>query len=386
LSGPHAAMEGIAVPITTRTSVIRRPPGRYETVTVELDDPRQNEVTVKLAAAGLCHSDDHQATGDIPVDIYPYAGGHEGAGVITAVGPDTPGYAVGDHVVFSFLPACGRCEFCARGLSNLCDLGASLLTGARAEDPTSFRMHLGGQPVGQQCGISTFSEYTTASTASVVKIDRSLPLKQAALLSCGVPTGWGSAVNSARVRPGDTVIVMGIGGIGANALQGAVHAGASSVVAVDPVTWKSDAAKLFGATHFFTGIDEAADYARSITNGQGADATIITVGVVHGDHVAQALASIRKAGTVVLTGLGNVAIPGAPIMLGDLTLMQKRLQGSLFGEANPRRDIPNLARMYQSGQLKLDELITREYDLDHVAEAYDDMRAGKNIRGVIVFD
>lgn len=370
----------------TRTSVIRQAPGRYETVTVDLDDPRHNEVTVKLAAAGLCHSDDHAATGDIPVGVYPFAGGHEGSGVITAVGPDTPGYAVGDHVVFSFLPACGRCEFCARGMSNLCDLGATLLTGARAEDPTSYRMQLDGAPVGQQCGISTFSDYTTASTASVVKVDPALPLKQAALLSCGVPTGWGSAVNSARVQPGDTVIVMGIGGIGANALQGAVHAGATTVIAVDPVPYKLEQAKTFGATHAYATIDEAADYARSVTNGQGADATIVTIGVVDGDHVAQALASVRKAGTVVLTGLGDVTAAGAPILLGDLTLMQKRLQGSLFGEANPRRDIPNLARMYLAGQLKLDELITTEYTLDQVAEAYDDMHAGTNIRGVITFD
>jgi NDMA-dependent alcohol dehydrogenase len=374
------------MPLTTRTAVIRKSPGTYETVEVELDDPRRGEVTVKLVAAGLCHSDDHNATGDVPVGVYPYAGGHEGSGVITAVGPDTPEFEVGDHVVFSFLPACGKCEFCARGLSNLCDLGASLLTGARAEDPTSFRMHLDGEPVGQQCGISTFSEYTTASVASVVKIPKEMPLKPAALLSCGVPTGFGSAVNSANVRPGDTVIVMGVGGIGANALQGAAHAGASTVIAVDPVARKREWAAEFGATHAFETIEEGAEYARSITNGQGADATIVTVGVVKGEHVAQALASIRKAGTVVLTGLGDITTPGAPILLGDLTLMQKRLQGSLFGESNPRRDIPNLLRMYKAGQLKLDELITREYSLDQVAEAYEDMHAGKNIRGIIVFD
>jgi NDMA-dependent alcohol dehydrogenase len=374
------------VPITTRTSIIRKAPGTYETVEVELDDPRQGEVTVKLAASGLCHSDDHVATGDVPVGIYPFAGGHEGAGVVTAVGPNTPGYEVGDHVVFSFLPACGKCEFCAQGLSNLCDLGASLLTGARADDPTSYRMHLDGQPVGQQCGIATFSEHTTASIDSVVKISKEIPLKSAALVGCGVPTGWGSAVNSANIKPGATVIVMGIGGIGANALQGAVHAGATTVIAVDPVATKREWASTFGATHFFETIDEAADHARSITNGQGADAAIVTIGVVQGEHVAQALAAIRKAGTVVLTGLGDITATGAPIALGDLTLMQKRLQGSLFGESNPRRDIPNLLRMYQAGQLKLDELVTTEYTLDQVAEAYEDMHAGRNIRGVIVFD
>ncbi|MFD4197215.1 NDMA-dependent alcohol dehydrogenase [Amycolatopsis thermoflava] len=374
------------MPITTKVSLVRQAPGTYETATVELDDPRQGEVTVKLAASGLCHSDDHVATGDVPVAVYPYVGGHEGAGVVTAVGPNTPGYEVGDHVVFSFLPACGKCEFCAQGLSNLCDLGASLLTGARADDPTSFRMTENGNPVGQQCGISTFAEYTTASVDSVVKIGKDIPLKAAALVGCGVPTGWGSAVNSANIKPGAVVIVMGIGGIGANALQGAAHAGAKTIIAVDPVQFKRDKAKVFGATHAFATIEEAADFARSLTNGQGADATIVTIGVVRGDHVGQALASIRKAGTVVLTGLGNITEAGAPIALGDLTLMQKRLQGSLFGESNPRRDIPNLLRMYQAGQLKLEELITREYTLDEVAQAYEDMHAGRNIRGLVVFD
>ena len=372
--------------ITTKVSLVRKAPGTYETATVELDDPRQGEVTVKLAASGLCHSDDHVATGDVPVGVYPFAGGHEGAGVITAVGPDTPGFEVGDHVVFSFLPACGNCEYCAQGLSNLCDLGASLLTGARADDPASFRMHEDGRPVGQQCGISTFSEYTTASVHSAVKISRDIPLKAAALVGCGVPTGWGSAVNSAQIRPGATVIVMGIGGIGANALQGARHAGAAAIIAVDPVPFKREKAGEFGATHAFETIEEAADFARSRTNGQGADAAIVTIGVVKGEHVAQALASIRKAGTVVLTGLGDITAAGAPIALGDLTLMQKRLQGSLFGQSNPRRDIPNLLRMYQAGQLKLDELVTREYTLDQVAEAYEDMHAGRNIRGIVVFD
>ena len=374
------------MPISTRVSLVRQAPGSYETAVVELDDPRQGEVTVKLAASGVCHSDDHVATGDVPVGIYPFVGGHEGSGVITAVGANTPGYEAGDHVVFSFLPACGHCEFCARGLSNLCDLGASLLTGARASDPTSFRMTEDGHPVGQQCGISTFSEYTTASIDSVIKIDKDIPLKPAALVGCGVPTGWGSAVNSAQVRPGDVVIVMGIGGIGANALQGARHAGARIVIAVDPAPFKQKVAADFGATHVFPSLGEAADYARSLTNGQGADSAIITVGVTTGDHVGEALASIRKAGTVVVTGLGDITLAGAPIALGDLTLMQKRLQGSLFGQSNPRFDIPNLLRLYRTGDLKLDELITREYTLDQVAEAYEDMHAGKNIRGVVVFD
>jgi S-(hydroxymethyl)glutathione dehydrogenase/alcohol dehydrogenase len=365
---------------------MRKAPGRYETVELELDDPRQNEVTVKLAASGLCHSDDHIATGDIMVGHYPICGGHEGAGVVTAVGPNTPGFEVGDHVVFSFVPACGRCSACARGDFNLCDTGANTLVGSRADDPTSFRMTLDGEDVGQMAGISTFAEYTTAHVDSVVKIAKEIPLKPAALIGCGVPTGWGAAVNSAKVQPGDTVVVMGIGGIGINAVQGAKHAGATTIIAVDPVPFKREKAQEFGATHTFEGIEEATAYAQSITNGQGADSAIVTIGVVTGEHVAQAMAAIRKAGTVVVTGVGKMTDLDVPVSLFELTMMQKRIQGSLYGENSPHDIIPKLLRMYQAGQLKLDELITREYTIDQVAEAYDDMHAGLNIRGVVVFD
>ncbi|WP_007025783.1 NDMA-dependent alcohol dehydrogenase [Saccharomonospora iraqiensis] len=374
------------MPISTRGAVLRESPGRYEVVDLELDDPRQGEVTVQLAASGLCHSDDHAATGDLPVGIHPFCGGHEGAGVVTAVGPHTPGFAPGDHVVFSFLPACGTCEFCARGLQNLCHLGATLLTGARADDPTSYRLSLDGRPVGQQCGISTFAEYTTASVDSLVRIDKDVPLELACLLSCGVPTGWGAAVNTAGVRPGDTVIVMGIGGIGANAVQGAAHAGASTVLAVDPVEFKRDKARELGATHAYADLREAAEHARSVTNGQGADAVIVAVGVTGGEHLATALGAIRKAGTVVVTGLGSHRATDVPLRLNDLVLMQKSVKGSLFGEAAPGCDIPALVRLWRQGVLKLDELVTTRYPLDEVAKAYDDMHAGRNIRGVLVFD
>ncbi|MFV8230015.1 NDMA-dependent alcohol dehydrogenase [Mycolicibacterium peregrinum] len=370
----------------TAASVLFETPGSFKYVEVDLDEPRQNEVTVKLAASGLCHSDDHTATGDMPVETLPLCGGHEGAGVITEVGAGTIGYEVGDHVVLSFIPACGRCEFCAVGMSNLCQLGMYLLAGCRADDPGSFRMAIDGKPVGQQCGISTFAEFTTVSVDSVVKIDKSIPLDKACLVGCAVPTGFGSAVKSASVRPGDTVIVMGVGGIGNSAVQGAVHAGASEVIAVDPVELKRDLAGVVGATRAFGTIDEAAEFARSVTNGQGADSAIVTVGITTGEHVAQALAAIRKGGTVVVTGVGDITKVGAPIALGDLVLMQKRLQGSLYGQCNPRNDIPALLRLYEKGSLKLDELITSRYTLDNVAKGYDDLHAGVNVRGVVVFD
>ena len=369
----------------TRGAVIKEAPGTYEVVDLEVEDPRQGELQVTMTASGLCHSDDHVATGDIPVGVYPFCGGHEGSGVVSAVGPNTPGFAEGDHVVFSFLPACGRCRWCASGMSNLCDLGAGLLSGARWDDPTSFRLSHDGQPVGQMCGISTFAEVTTVAVDSAIKIPDDIPLEKACLVGCGVGTGWGSAVNSAEVSPGDTVIVMGIGGIGINAVQGAAHAGASHVIAVDPVAFKRRKAEELGATHAVETMEEATEIAQSFTNGQGADSAIITVGVTKGEHLGQAMASIRKAGTVVVTGLGNIADVGAPVSLADITLFQKRIQGSLFGASNPKTDILKMLQLYSEGRLKLDELVTTTYKLDEIAIGYEDMHAGTNLRGVIVY-
>jgi NDMA-dependent alcohol dehydrogenase len=368
----------------TRGAVIRKAPGVYEVVNLELDDPWQGEVQVALVASGLCHSDDHIATGDMPVPVYPFCGGHEGAGIVEKVGPNTPGWEVGDHVIFSFIPGCGRCRWCASGMQNLCDLGANLLSGARFQDQSSFRMHLeDGTNVGQMCGISTFAEHTTVNIDSAVKVDKDVPLDKVCLLGCGVGTGWGSAVNSAEVKTGDTVIVMGIGGIGINAVQGAAHAGATNVIAVDPIAFKREKALELGATHSFADIAEAADFARSVTNGQGADSAIVTVGVIHGEHIGQAFSAIRKAGTVVVTGLGDLMEVGLPVSLAELTLFQKRIQGSLFGGSSPSYDILRQVQMYQDGRLKLDELITKEYSLDDIAQGYEDMHAGKNIRGLI---
>jgi NDMA-dependent alcohol dehydrogenase len=379
--------EEVPVPVETRGAIIREAPGKFEVVDLVSDDPRPGEIQVKLAASGMCHSDDHLATGDIPVAHYPMAGGHEGAGVVTAVGTNTKGFKEGDHVVFSFLPACGRCRWCASGMSYLCDLGAGLLVGARFDDLESFRFTMSdGTPVGQMCGLGTFAGHTTVNAESAVKIPKDIPLDVACLTGCGVGTGWGSAVTAAKVEPGETVIVMGIGGIGINAVQGAAYAGASHVIAVDPVAFKREKAQEFGATETFESIEEAADFARSVTNGQGADKAIVTVGVTTGEHVAQAFSAIRKAGTVVVTGLGNIQDVGLPISLGELTLFAKEIKGAMFGDSNPHTDILKVLRLYQEGHIKLDELVTKRYTLDEVNQGYEDMHSGKNIRGVIIYD
>jgi NDMA-dependent alcohol dehydrogenase len=370
----------------TRASVLRHSPGKYETVELDLDEPRAGEVLVKMVASGLCHSDDHIATGDIPVPVFPFCGGHEGAGVVIEVGSAVAGIKEGDHVVFSFLPGCGRCRFCARGQQNLCDSGATVLVGSRIEDPKSFRMHLDGQPVAQMSGISTFAEYTLVDQTSCVKIPYDIPMDKACLTGCGVGTGWGSAVHKADIVPGDTVIVMGIGGIGINAVQGAAHAGAMNLIAVDPVFFKREKAAELGATHVCETMDEATDLARSFTNGQGADSAIITVGITTGEHIGQCFAAIRKGGTVVVAGMGPLSAVGVPIVPAELTLYQKKLQGALFGACSPSADILRQLDMYRGGMLKLDELITTTYTLDQVAQGFEDMHAGKNIRGVVLFD
>ncbi|WP_405970788.1 NDMA-dependent alcohol dehydrogenase [Streptomyces sp. NBC_00988] len=370
----------------TRAALLRSAPGTFEVAEVDLDEPRQGELLIKMVASGLCHSDDHVATGDFPVALLPMAGGHEGGGVVAAVGPNTPGWEEGDHVVLSFLAVCGRCRMCATGRQNLCDFGAGVLTGSRPDDPTSFRMSLGGRPVSQGAGISTLSEYTVVDVRSAVKVDRDLPLDKAALVGCGVATGWGSVTNMADAHPGDVIIVMGVGGIGINSVQAAAAIGARAVIAVDPVAFKRESAVDFGATHTAENIKEATEIARSMTNGQGADATIVTVGVVEGEHIADAMESIRKAGTVVVSGVGNMFKTGVPLNHTTMTLFQKRLQGSLYGGCNPTYDIPNLLAQYTAGTLKLDQLITRTYTLDQVAQGYADMKAGKNLRGVVLFD
>jgi NDMA-dependent alcohol dehydrogenase len=368
----------------TRAAVLRESPGPWEVQTVELDPPKDHEVLVRIVASGLCHSDDHFVTGDIPPGHLPFCGGHEGAGVVEEVGPGVSSLSVGDHIVTSFIPSCGRCRWCASGVQALCDNGELLAIGHQLDG--TFRMHLEGEGVGQACLVSTFAEYTVMPETSAIKIPKDIPLDVAALLGCGVPTGWGSAVNAAQVTPGDVVIVVGIGGIGINAVQGARHGGASRIIAVDPVAMKRDFAFKLGATDAVADQAEAADLARSATNGQGADSAIVCVGVTHGEHVAAAFSAIRKAGTVVVTGVGPAVEVGIPVGLLELSMYQKRIQGVILGMMSPNKDVPRLLGLWQAGQLKLEELVTRTYGLDEISQGYADMHAGVNMRGVLKFD
>jgi S-(hydroxymethyl)glutathione dehydrogenase/alcohol dehydrogenase len=350
---------------------------------VDLDPPRDGEVLVSWEATGLCHSDEHVRTGDLPGPL-PLIGGHEGAGIVQEVGPGVVGLAPGDHVVASFLPACGRCRFCSTGHQNLCDLGAMIMTGTQLDG--TYRRHINGQDVGVMCLVGTFSQYGTVPEASVVKIDDDLPLSRACLLGCGVMTGWGSAVNTAKVRPGDTVVVIGLGGIGSGAVQGARLAGAEKIVVVDPIETKRDKAIQFGATHFVTTLAEATALVAELTRGVMADSALLTVGLLEGSMLEDAANIVRKGGAIVMTAIASMADSSPTLGLMMFTLFQKRLLGSLYGEANPRADIPRLLNLYREGKLLLDETVTHEYKLAEVNEGYEDMRAGRNIRGVVIHD
>ncbi|MDG4667892.1 NDMA-dependent alcohol dehydrogenase [Mycobacterium sp. 236(2023)] len=350
---------------------------------VELDPPRAGEVLVSWEATGLCHSDEHIRAGDLPAPL-PLIGGHEGAGIVREVGSGVIGLAPGDHVVASFLPACGRCRFCSTGQQNLCDLGAMIMTGTQLDG--TYRRRARGQDIGVMALVGTFAQYGTVPEASVVKIDDDVPLSRACLLGCGVTTGWGSAVNTANVRPGDVVVVVGMGGIGSGAVQGAKLAGAEKIVVIEPVEAKRKKAFQFGATHFSTALPEATALVGDLTRGVMADSVILTMGQLKGSTLEDAANMVRKGGAVVMTAMADLADTTPTLGLTMFTLFQKRLLGSLYGEANPRADIPRLLSLYREGKLLLDETVTQEYKLAEINEAYADMRDGHNIRGVIVHD
>lgn len=372
--------------VATNAAVMRGTGREWELVQLRLDPPKDHEVLIRYVAAGLCHSDEHLRTDGFwgGMARFPMVGGHEGAGIVEAVGPGVTTAKVGDHVVCSFIPACGRCRWCSTGHQNLCDVGADVMQGCLPDG--TFRFHdANGEDYGGLCMLGTFSQYGVVSEYSVVPVEPDLPLDVAVLVGCGVPTGWGSAVYRAEVRPGDTVLVYGVGGVGINAVQGAKYAGAANVVAVDPVEFKRDSALKLGATHTAASAAEAHDLAQQLTAGVGADAAIITLGVVDSPTISAAYEAIRKAGSITITGLAGVNDQTINLPSGLVTLYEKRIQGALFGSCNPVFDIPKLLSLYRKGDLKLDELVTRRYKLEDINQGYEDLLEGRNIRGVIVF-
>jgi NDMA-dependent alcohol dehydrogenase len=376
----------------SRAAIVRETGGAWSVEEFELDPPRAGEVLLQMAAAGLCHSDDHIRSGYLSAPagaalppMPPTIGGHEGSALVLQVGPGVTRFTPGDHVVTTFLPVCGHCRWCTSGMEYLCDMGAGTLVPGMPTDGT-FRHHsLDGADLRHTSKIGAFAQHTVVAADSLVKVDPRLPLVPCALLSCAVPTGYGSTVHRAGVRAGDTVVIIGAGGIGTAAIQGAHLGGATRVVAVDPVAFKRDSAMEFGATHSVASVAEAIDLVRELTAGVMADVVVLSPSSIGDADLDPALTLTRKGGTCVLTGMAAPSTGAVQLNLQDFILMNKNLCGTLFGSCNPTTEIPALAKLYRDRKLKLEEMITRRYRLEEINEAFDDLLGGRVIRGVIDF-
>jgi NDMA-dependent alcohol dehydrogenase len=355
---------------------------------IELDPPAAGEVLVRVAAAGLCHSEEHHVTGDVPFAA-PMIGGHEGAGYVEQAGPGVTLVRPGDYIVFSSIPNCGRCPSCAQGRQNLCDVAAAIMGGLQISDGTA-RHHAGsGRDLTITCMVGCYARHTVVNEASVIPVDAGVPPQVACLTGCGVATGWGSSVYAGGVRPGDSVAVIGCGGLGSAAIQGARLAGARRVFAIDPVPFKRDKARGFGATHAAESVTAAFEQVREVTWGRMCDVVVLTMGVGQADMMDDILALAAKRGRVVVTNI-YPASDGRPVLalsgmsFNGIAQWEKQVVGCIFGSVNSRADIPRLLGLYRDGLLDLDGMVTRTYPLEGINAGYQDMRDGKNIRGVLV--
>lgn len=347
--------------------------------TVDLAPPGPGEALVRIAAAGVCHSDLSGINGDRPRPL-PVALGHEAAGVVAALGPGVDDLEIGDHVVMSFTPTCGVCDMCAEGRPALCARGhaanaaGTLLSGAR-------RITCDGAEINHHCGVCAFSEHAVIARRSIVKITKEIPLVEAALFGCAVMTGVGTVFNTCNVRPGQSVAVIGLGGVGLSALLGAVAAGATRILAVDLNPAKLDKARELGATHVFRADDpDIVAKARAATNG-GVDHAIEMAGVAKAFELAYAIT--RRGGVTTTAGLPppptQFSIPAVALVAEE-----RVVKGGYMGSCVPSRDIPRYIEMYLAGKLPVDRLLTGTGPLDEINEAFDRLDRGEAIRHVVV--
>lgn len=350
--------------------------------TLELDAPGAGELRVKVRAAGLCHSDLSVIDGSRP-RVMPMVLGHEAAGEVVELGPDTTGFEVGDQVVFSFVPTCGHCVPCASGRAALCEPGAAANVAGTLLGGSKRWHDAGRKDLNHHLGVSAFAEQTVTSARSAVKVDKSLPPEIAALFGCAVMTGVGAVVNTARVAAGESVAIFGLGGVGLAALLGAVVSGAHPIVAVDVLPSKLEMAKALGATHTLLAKgQDTVDELRAQTGG-GAHYAIETVGSEQ--VLMQAYAATRRGGTTVTVGLPHpqkmFSVPAVSLVAEERTV-----RGSYMGSAVPARDLPRFIALYQAGRLPVDRLLTHKLKLDEVNAAFDRLAKGEAVRQVIIFD
>ena len=346
---------------------------------VDLDGPLAGEVRVRVMATGLCHSDLHYLEGH-RAGPYPMIMGHEGAGVVESVGPGVTHVVPGDHVVLSFRPNCGYCAHCQRGESVICDghQGPRQMM----HDGTA-RARLRGEPLYVFTRLGTFAEHLVCPAEQAVPIRRDVPWEVAALIGCSVTTGVCAVTHAGGVRPGDSVAVIGCGGVGLNAVQGARLVGAGQIIAVDTLDNKLAYARDFGATHTVNASREDAVAAVRELSGGGVDYAFEVIGLP--TTIEQAVECIRPGGKAVVVGMtplgAKVSVDAYP-----LVFQQKTLMGTSYGNAHPPRDIPRIADLYRAGRLQLDALVSRRYPLAQVNEGFAALQAGEVARGVVVFD
>ena len=362
-----------------RAAVLRDLNQPFTVEDVELGEPGPGELQVQLVASGVCHSDWNVVTG-ATANPLPAVLGHEGAGVVEAVGEGVESVSAGDHVILSWLPACGRCFYCSRGRQVLCDVAMEDMFRGTLPRGT-LRLSQNGGHLYHYSYLSAFAERCIVPEGCCVPIREDAPLDVAALVGCAVMTGYGAAVTRAGIRPGEAIAIFGTGGVGLSAVMGSVLAGAGAIVAVDPFQFRRETALELGATHALDpGSEDVVSFMQELTDGRGADASVDSAGVP--GVLAQAYASVRRGGTVVAVGLppeGAVA----ELPASNLAREEKVITGSFYGSCSPQVDMPMVLDLYMDGRLPLDRLISRAYPLEEINEAFAAMNAGEVARAVI---
>lgn len=363
-----------------QAAVIKKAGQPFEIETLDLTAPGEGEVLVRISATGICHSDWHVREGTTEHPL-PVVAGHEGAGIVEALGAGVGSLRQGDQVALSWAPSCGSCFYCGKGRPALCETWQGPLWAGTMLDG-STRLSLDGEPVYHYCGLACFAEYAVVPAASCVPLDHEVPLEVAAMIGCAVTTGLGAVMNTARVEEGSSVAVYGMGGVGLSILAGARLAGAKTLIAVDRYDTKLDMARSFGATHVFKADESTLGGILEATARRGADYVFEAVG---SPEVQEAcLHAVRPGGKLVLVGLSPMGsetdFPGSII-----TRQEKSVLGSYYGSCDPHRDFPLYAKLYLDGALELDSLVSKTYALEDINIAYSDMLAGTVARGAIVF-
>lgn len=366
---------------TVRAAVIRETGGPLELAELTLDPPQDGELLVRIVAAGVCHSDVSVLDGTLP-SKFPIVLGHEGAGVVVGIGQGVTDFQPGDRVVLSWLAQCGACFYCRRGQPALCEVAARGMGNSSLPDGTT-RFHDGEAGVSHMLGLGVFADHCVVQATAAHKIPDGLGFAQAALVGCGVLTGFGAATNSARIEDGDAVAVIGCGGVGLNAVQGARVAGAKTVIAIDPSGPRRELAMDFGATDAFPPDDDVVAAVRERTGGRGVDVAIEAVG--REDSVRLAVRLTRPGGQSVLVGAAPPSVRlSVPVFAGMVTT-EKSVRGSLYGSSLVSRDLRLIADLYRDGRVKLDELVGATFAFDELAQAFDYCATAKGTRAVIEF-